>query len=179
MRHRGSGRLAQALATFMIGPMTLQYDERLVRSVVLSYWWRLIGPGYVVMLLFLIGIFLALVSQGSRSWPMGLLAGFLIFAIIIPIAGLFSQYRRSVSRLRNMKSPQANLTLSDERFSLESSTSSSSVLWSAITEIQRYPRFWLLFVSKGQFVTIPLACVPEAEQAFLLEHVRAAGGKVG
>jgi YcxB-like protein len=131
------------------------------------------------MLLFLIGMFFALVLQGSSSWPTGLLAGFLIFAIVIPIAGLLSSYRRSMSRLTNMKSPQANLTLSDERFSLESSTSSSSVSWSAITEVQRYPRFWLLFFSKAQFVTLPLANVPETEQTFLLERVKAAGGKVG
>ena len=163
----------------MEDPITLHYDPQLIRSVVVSYWWRLIGPAYIVAFVFMGGMFLALVSRGARSWPIGLFAGVLIFGAVVPVAVLVAHYRQSMNRLKKMKPPQITFAMSKERFAVESSSSSSSVSWSAVSEVRRYPRFWLLFLAKSQFITLPLACFPEAAQAFLLERVRSAGGKVG
>jgi hypothetical protein len=43
----------------------------------------------------------------------------------------------------------------------------------------RFPGFWLLFFSKSQYVTIPLADFTPEVEAFFLERVQAAGGKIG
>ena len=163
----------------MDGPITVRYDAKLMRAVVLAYWWRLVGPGYPIVLVFLGGMFAALLMQHNRSWLVGFLAGILLFSVVIPVAVLVAHYRRSMGRLAAMRPPEAQLVLSQDRFSLESKTIRSSVSWSTITRVLCYPHFWLLLVSRSQFITLPLATVPEAAKAFLLERVKAAGGRIG
>jgi hypothetical protein len=163
----------------MEGPITLRYDRKLVRSVVLAYWWRLVGPGYIVALVFSTGMLLAKVSDGARSWLIGLFGGLLLFGALFPLVGLTLYYRQAMLRLRKMKPPQVAITMSEERFGIESTISSSSVSWSAVSEVRCHPRFWLLFLTKSQFITIPLESFPEIARAYLLDRVKSAGGKVG
>jgi hypothetical protein len=55
---------------------------------------------------------------------------------------------------------------------------STTIHWSLIREVWRFPTFWLLLFSKAHFMTVPLACLPQGMDAFVLQRVRAAGGKI-
>jgi hypothetical protein len=44
--------------------------------------------------------------------------------------------------------------------------------------VWRYPSFWLLFFSKTQFATLPLADFSPEAKAFILERVQDSGGKI-
>jgi YcxB-like protein len=162
----------------MDSPIPLSYDASMIRSSVRSFWWRLVGPGYVVVFSLLSVMAVVLVSLNDHSWFVGLLGGVLLFGFAIPVAGFLTHYKRSLSRLEKMAPPQASLTLSEDELSMATSMGASSVSWSAITEIWRHERFWLVFISRTRFITLPLACVPEAAQTFVLEHVKTAGGKI-
>ena len=48
----------------------------------------------------------------------------------------------------------------------------------AVTQLWRFSHFWLLSLSKTQFITLPLADLSPDMQAYVLQRVRAAGGKI-
>ena len=77
-----------------------------------------------------------------------------------------------------MGAPTATLSLDDASFTMSSGLGSASLKWSSVTEVWRFPSFWLVLFSKAQFVTLPLASVTAEAQAFILSRVSAAGGKV-
>ena len=50
--------------------------------------------------------------------------------------------------------------------------------WDRVTQLWRYPEHWTIGLGDAGSVTIPLASVSEAMQAFVLDQVRAHGGKL-
>jgi hypothetical protein len=162
----------------MVHEITLEYTEPLLRQAVLAFWRRTVGVGMFVALAIVASGLAWMVWQGDRSWVVGVGGGLLVFGVGIPFAVYFVHLRRSLAKFRAMGSPQAKLTLDEASFEMSSDLGSTSLPWSTVTEVWRYQDFWLLFFSKAQFVTIPLASVPAEAQAYLLSHVSAAGGKV-
>ncbi|HET6431108.1 YcxB family protein [Dyella sp.] len=78
-----------------------------------------------------------------------------------------------------MGAPHATLEASESSLSLSSGAGTASLPWSAVTEVWQFKTCWLLVLSKSQFVTLPLACLPPELAAFVLARVQASGGKVG
>jgi YcxB-like protein len=72
-----------------------------------------------------------------------------------------------------MGDPLATLTVSETSLTLTSCAGSSTVPWSAVTEIWQFPTFWLMLFSRSQFVTLPLADFTPQTKALVLDHVRA------
>ncbi len=60
-------------------------------------------------------------------------------------------------------------------------TSDSGMLrlaWTAIREVWRLPKFWVVSMSRTHTFALPLADIPPEAREFILAHVRAAGGKI-
>jgi hypothetical protein len=83
-----------------------------------------------------------------------------------------------MNRLRQMNPPEVSLVLTDEGFTISSSAGASTMRWSAITEIWERPKFWLLFLSPAQFITLPTSDMPRESLEMVRSKVAAAGGKV-
>ena len=156
----------------------LRYDEALLRAAVLRFWWdgvgwRLVAAGIVVAacLVFLLG-------RGDRSWFVGVLATVLGLAVAFVVALYAVHYREALRKFRAMGAPEATLTATDASFTLASGAGTSTLAWSTVAEIRRYPQFWLLLFSAAQFVTLPLADFPPAARAFVEQRVAAAGGRI-
>lgn len=77
-----------------------------------------------------------------------------------------------------MRSPEAIFELGEERFRITSDVSTSELAWSTITEVWRFPEFWLLFLSPAQFITVPVADLDSDACEFILGRVKSQGGKV-
>ena len=158
--------------------MTLEYTEPLLREAVFAFWRRTVGVGFFVALALLLGALAFLVWQGDRSWFVGALGAFLVFGLGFAFVVYFVHLRNTLAKFRAMGAPIATLALEDTSFTMSSGLGSTSLQWSAVTELWRYSSFWLLLFSKAQFVTVPLASVPAAAQDFILSRVSAAGGRV-
>jgi hypothetical protein len=92
----------------------------------------------------------------------------------------FVHYRNSVHKFRALgNAPRAELTATASTLSFSSAAGTASMPWSSVCEVWRFPTFWLLLFSKAHFVTLPLADVSPELQEFILERVRATGGKIG
>ena len=156
----------------------LHYTEALVRRAVFAFWWRVTGWPHLLAIAFLLVCFGFVLWSGHRSWWVGAFGTLLIVVLGITTLVYVVHLRSSLSRFRQMRSPEATLVLGDSRFSLASDVGASEMEWRAITEIWRFPDFWLVFFSRSQFVTIPTADLDDAAQEFIITNATANGSKV-
>jgi hypothetical protein len=87
-------------------------------------------------------------------------------------------YGNVFRKLREMGAPKARFIAEESTFTVESEAGRSTLRWSSIKEVWRFRGFWLLLFSKAHFMTIPLAGLTESMREFVLEQVRACGGKI-
>lgn len=158
--------------------ITLEYTETLLRQAVFAFWRRTVGTGFFIATALLVGLLAFQLCSGDRSWQVGALGGFLVFGLGFALLVYVVHLRNTLAKFRAMGAPSATLILDDKSFSMSSGLGSVSLQWASVTEIWRYPSFCLLLFSKAQFVTLPLAFVPADAQAFILDRVSAAGGKL-
>lgn len=157
---------------------TLEYSAPLLREAVAGFWRRSVGVGMLIALAVCAGMVVVLLTQGDRSWVVGLLGSAVTFGAAFVVAIYVVHYRNAIQKLRDMGSTQATFRVSDNSFTVSSDAATSTVPWSTVTHIWKLKNCWLLLFSKAQFMTLPLASVPQDMQAFVLARVAAAGGKI-
>jgi hypothetical protein len=157
---------------------TLIFTEPLLRKAVFAFWRRSIGVGFVVALLVVALCLGFLLAQGDASWVVGVLATVLSLGVVFVVALYFIHYRTSLHKFRAMGQPQATFRANESSFTIISGVGTVTYQWSAIKELWQFPQVWLLLFSPAQFSTLPVACMPPEMQAYVLQRVRAAGGKV-
>jgi len=156
----------------------LHFSEPLIRRAVWAFWRRVTGWRFFVAIALLLASFIYSVCSGDRSWWVGVTATILIFAAAFTVALYAVHYRSSITRFRRMRSPEAVFEVSDARFRVTSDFGSSEMPWSAIIEVWRFPGFWLLFLTRAQFITLPLADLDSEARELILNHASSHGAKV-
>jgi hypothetical protein len=158
---------------------TLIYTEPLLRQAVFAFWRRSVGGvAYAVALggvAFGLGV---LAGQGAASWLVGALGTVLVLGVALPAALYFVHYRNTLRKFLEMGSPRATFRADDSSFTMSSDIGTTTLKWSAVKEVWQFSGMWLLLYSKAQFSTLPLACMSPEMQAFVLQRVRASGGRV-
>jgi drug/metabolite transporter (DMT)-like permease len=157
---------------------TLIYSETLLRQAVFAFWRRSVGVGFIVALLVGALGLIVLIAQGVASWLAGALAAVLVLGIGFAAAVYFVHYRKSLRKFRQMDKPQATFRADESSFTMSSDIGATTLQWSAVKELWQFPSVWLLLYSKAQFSTLPLACLSPETQAYIVQRVRASGGKV-
>lgn len=158
--------------------VTLRYSEPMIRRAVRAFWWRTTGPAYfVAVLLVLVALCLAL-ARGDYSWWTGMLGSVLALAVVMAASVYVVHLRSSLGRLRRMRTPEATLELDTDRFRVTSDAGMSELPWSVLTEIWCFPEFWLLFVSRAQFLTLPTSDLNDDARALILASAAKCGIKV-
>ncbi|MFO1413898.1 MAG: YcxB family protein [Burkholderiales bacterium] len=157
---------------------TLVFSEALLRSAVVAFWRRSIGAGFAVALVVMTACLAFLLATGDRSWLVGALGTVLALALVFVVALYVVQYRGTMRRFRAMGRPTAVFRADDASFSIASDVGTGTYPWSVVRELWRFRDVWLLLYSPAQFSTLPVACLPSDLQAYVVQRVRAAGGKV-
>jgi hypothetical protein len=157
---------------------TLRYTENLVAQAVRFYWRRTVGIGLLVILALLIVFLTWRVIDGDRSWVVGLVGSVVLLGVLMPIAVYVTHYRNSMGLFREMAQPTAELVANEEALTISSDRGSSTMRWDLVREVWRSESIWLLLLSKSQFVTLPRADLPAPLQVFILDRVKASGGKI-
>jgi hypothetical protein len=149
----------------------LRFTEPLLREAVRAFVVRAVlrqlGISFFVVIAVLIAVLAYLISQHDRGWMVGFLIAFFIFVAVFPTAIYMAHLRSSMGRFRRMRVPEATFGYDEHNFTMTSELGSVTLPWSAITEVWRYPRFWLLLFSRSQFVTLPLDCLDDQARAFI------------
>jgi hypothetical protein len=157
---------------------TLIYSESLLREAVFAFWRRSIGSGFIAMLAALPVVIGVLVVIGAPLWLLITLAVLFVLAVGLAVALYAGYYRNSLRKFRKMEKPQAMFRADESSFTMSSDAGTTTLPWSAVKELWRFPSVWLLLYSKTQFSTLPLSCLPSETQVFVQERVRESGGKV-
>ena len=157
---------------------TLIYSTTLLRQAVFAFWKRSVGVGFFVALLIAAIGLVVLVALGQSSWIIGGLGAVLVLGTAFPIVVYVVHYRRSLQKFHQMDNPQATFRAEESSFTMVSDIGTTTLQWSAVKELWQFSNVWLLLYSKAQFTTLPLACLPPETQAYIVQCVRAAGGKV-
>ena len=113
-----------------------------------------------------------------RVGAVGALAAVLVLGIAFATVVYVVHYRRSLRKFLQMDEPRATFHADESSFTMSSDIGTTTLQWSAVKELWQFPSVWLLLYSKAQFSTLPLACLSPETQAFILQRVQAAGGKV-
>lgn len=143
-----------------------------------GFWRRSVGVGFLIALIILAVLLAFYVSSGDTSWRVGMLGAVLLIGAGMMVAIYFVHYANATRKLKDMGEPRAAFTASESSFTVASGAGSSTLPWSSVTEVWKLRGCWLLLISKAQFITLPILCVPEEMRAFILQRVAAAGGKV-
>jgi hypothetical protein len=157
---------------------TLIYSESLLRQAVFGFWHRSVGIGFFVALLIAALGLVVLVALGQSSWIIGGLAIVLLVGIVFTLVVYVVHYRRSLQKFHQMSQPRALFRADESSFTMSSDIGTTTLQWSAVKELWQFPSVWLLLYSKAQFSTLPLACLSQETQAYIVQCVRTAGGKV-
>jgi hypothetical protein len=152
-------------------PLRLHYTEALLRRAVRAFWWAETGWSFVVPMALITAWFATLVWRGDRAWWVGALGALLGFCVLISATVYVTHYRAAFRRLRRMRVPQATVELGPERVRLASDVAVTEVEWRAFTGVRRFPDFWLLYLSRAEFITLPLADLPDEARSFILAKV--------
>lgn len=87
-------------------------------------------------------------------------------------------FRASLTKFRQMRTPEATFEIGGERFRMTSDIGSTELSWRAVTEIWQFREFWLLLFSRAQFVTLPLADLDTDARSLIIERATSHGAKV-
>lgn len=156
----------------------LRYDTALLQEALFGFWWRAITGRLMVAIVVCVALFAYLWLAGDRSWLVGAVGAVLLLGIGM-IAAVYSVHSANMRRkLKDMGAPEATFTAAESSFTVVSGAGSSTLPWSSVTEVWKLRRCWLLLFSKAQFITVPIADVPEDMRAFVLSQIVASGGKV-
>ena len=159
-------------------PITLKYSEKFIRNAVRSYWWKNIGPFFPLISVLLAAYVIYRAVNGDRSWFIGVVGTVVVLGSVVMIASYFVHLRRSLSRLKRMKTPEATLELSEETFKVVSDVGTSEFQWSLIKKLWCFEHAWLLMFSGSEFMTLPIDDLSEQSKQFIAERVKANGAKI-
>ena len=152
--------------------VTLHYNEALIHRAVRAFWWRATGWTFFLATGVLLGSLIALLAAGDTSWFVGLIGAVLLLAVGFAGALYGVHLRAALTRFRRMTVPEARLELGEETFRLIADAGTSELAWRTITQIWRFPDFWLVFLSPAQFLTLPLSDLDKEARGILLEKAR-------
>ena len=156
---------------------SLHYSESLVRRAVLAFWWRSIGPTYVAATSLLALCLALLLWNGERGWYIGAIATVFLVAIGFGTMLYAVHYRASLGRLRAMNRPEATLEATETHLKIVTDDATSEVPWRLFVDLWEFPEFWLLFLSRAQFITLPLADIDEPLRAHIRSKVFVQNGR--
>jgi len=154
------------------------YSEALVQDAVRCFYRRRIRELFDFK--FVVAGILTVTGMGwlawhdEYSWLLAFCVGALGVCALFLVWAYLAQYRGSIGRLRQMKEPKARFIFGDSDLTVSSDLGSSTVYWSAITDLWQFPDFWLLLTSRASFLTFPTQGVSQPVLAYVRSKV--AGG---
>ncbi len=150
---------------------TLRYSEPLLRAAVRAFCFRAVVRGlglrFFVVLAIGIACLTALVVQRDRGWAVPFMLSTLFFVALFIASIYVAHFRNTLGTFRRMRRPESTLSFDEEQFTLASELGRATLPWSAVTEVWRYPRFWLLLLTRNQFVTLPIECLDAEAREFI------------
>jgi hypothetical protein len=157
----------------------LVYDRGLVLRGINSHWRNVVGFRFLVALGLVVASTSVLLCIGNRSWFVGVLGAAPLLCVSFLFTLYLSHRHSALARLHAMGRPTVNFSADESGFTLQSSLGASTLPWSSIKSISRFPDYWLVYFARSQFITLPIANLPTSTTEFVAAQVATAGGDNG
>jgi hypothetical protein len=149
----------------------VRYTKALVHAAVRAFYWRTLRqrfgwPGLAALLISASALGFLLLA-GDRSWVVGFAGACLILLVFILVWGYGAHLLGSTARFKRMAEPQARFVFREGDVSISSDAGAATLPWSSVREVWAFPRFWLLLLSRSQFITLPIEGIGEDALAFV------------
>ena len=155
----------------------LVYTEALLGKVAWRRYVRLVVFAKLGALTVTFGILFGL-TLAFGDWEYQLLVG---YPFVLLFALLFSSYRvyRQAMRGFFVRAQQGvTCVISDEAFSLETDQIVTTMKWPFVKELEQAEDWWTLSLANTTMLILPLENLPPDARTFVLDRVRASGGKL-
>ena len=149
----------------------VHFTEPMIRQVVRTFVRRTFFRGRLAVLLVLLAVFGLAYFRGEMnneapSFVMNIFNGVVIACLLlVPLYIVVvwrAHYVTRMGQLRMMDPPEADLTFSDTDMTIVSSLGAITLPWKRFVEVWELPRFWMLFLARNHFITLPVdALSPE------------------
>lgn len=156
----------------------LTYTPKLVRQSVWAFWKRSVRITLPLTLALLTAYLVSLVRDGNTGWLVGVFGTIVALGYAFLVVVYLARLRHGMATLRAMGDQQATLEIDDGGITVASGAGQAKLPWRGVHEVWRCPGFWILLFSRTQFMTLPLANLPEDMQVEILERVRQHGGRL-
>jgi hypothetical protein len=156
----------------------VSYTPAIVRSGIRRFWLRFAGRDTALGAIGLAASSFGWVVLGYRTWLVGCFMAVSGFLFVLSLLVFVTFRTRSLRKLRAMPAPTAAWTFTEESLSTETQLAQSKIAWSLVKKLWRFPDVWVLVYSRSDYSLLPVSDIPSEVQAFIVERVRANGGKV-
>ena len=156
----------------------IQYTEALIRRWTLYSMVRSLGPLYLIAMLLLSSSLSLSIMRGSYDGFFGATATVLAFGVLVPLGVLRKHVQAALGRLRELDNGKLSIDILAARLHLTSAMGNTDIPLARVTQLKRYPSFWVLMTGKASLMTLPITDIPIAVQQRWLLEFQAAGTKI-
>ncbi|HKD29310.1 MAG TPA: YcxB family protein [Xanthobacteraceae bacterium] len=146
------------------------YTEPMLRRAVWLFVWRgaMRPRGWLwLVAIALIGIGLAGGWSREPSWVLAVYIAAIALAPLYFLLVWRAHFVNTVGLFRSMASPTAEFVFRDQDVSISSELGSTTLPWTRFIDVWERPEFLMMFLTRSQFITLPVADLSEEALAFL------------
>lgn len=154
---------------------TVKYSEAIARAAVRATMIRSIKRKLdwkrQSLLLFTAAVLIYSLAKYGITWIDTVIGSIYLFGFVFLIILYRNAVRQSIARLRKMKAPIGQFTLTEENFTISTELGSSTLPWSSIESLSEQDGFWLLYTSPTSALTVPVATIETTALDFVKQKI--------
>ena len=156
----------------------VQYTEALIRRWTRHSMYRNLGPLYLIAMLLLSSSISFSVLRGYYDWFFGVTVTVFALGILVPLGVLRKHIQAALRRLRELDNGKLSIDILAGRLRIASAMGNTDIPLARVTQLKRFPGFWVLLTHKASLMTFPITDVPVAVQQRWLLELQAVGTKI-
>jgi hypothetical protein len=156
----------------------LTYSRELLRRAALSYYKKVVG---IVFPIILGGFAVSLIYEyaiGEKSWILAISAAFVAAAALLVVAIGAIHVQRAHSSADKLQGSTVTLTVREDAVEFQSKLGSASIPWSQTSALYSLPEFILLQFAEGGYTSVPREAIDSEGIQMIQDAVLRHGGKV-
>ncbi|UCD48935.1 MAG: YcxB family protein [Phycisphaerales bacterium] len=155
--------------------VTVRYTRDMMLRATTCFWKRHFGlHGLAALVLLWVGI-AVLWLMAARAWHTVALSTGAVIVLILLVGVYFFHRHRALARLARLEDGAVEFRFEEEGLGIASSLGTSMLKWSAFERLWKFPDLWLLFISKQQYLVLPVDELPPEALELVDARVDAAG----
>jgi len=140
--------------------ITVKYTKDIILHAAACFLRRTFGISGFIALIFVTVLGVGLLVSGIRTWYTMLFVSLSVVMTAIIIFVYVIYRKRAATSLEQLDDGKVLFQITEDNITISNRLGTSSVKWEAFQQLWQFKQVWLLIVSKGQYVTLPVDQFP-------------------